>query len=74
MPLRRFYEALPFGHRTNRVAYVSKDTSLPTASAGAEWTEDKTFRPGEAILENQGLKDVYATAIKDGCAIVDGRS
>lgn len=71
MPLRRFYEALPFGRRTDRAAYVTSIVKMPDATHGSEWKEDEAFNAAEAILADPGLKTVYSAAIKDGCAILD---
>ena len=66
--LRRFYEKVPFGKTSSRVAYVTNVAALPESPAGAEWAEDVTFIPGDAILANPLLKEVYKEAILKGCA------
>ena len=68
--LRRFYEKMPYGRKSDRVAYVISVTALPEAIPDAEWTEDPTFNAAEAVLADPGLKTVYKTAIERGCAIV----
>ena len=64
--LRRFYEKLPDGGKSSRVAYVISVAALPESLPDAEWTEDPTFRAGEAVLADPGLKTVYKVAIEDG--------
>jgi hypothetical protein len=69
--LRRFFEALSSGRSTGRIAYVTAIAAMPQAVDGAKWKEDAAFIAAEAILDDPHLKQIYATAIKDGCAIVD---
>jgi hypothetical protein len=66
--LRRFYEKVPYGRTSSRVAYVTNRTALPEALPDALWAEDATFNAGAAILENPLLKEVYKEAILKGCA------
>jgi hypothetical protein len=67
--LRRFYEKLPYGQTSLRIAYVTKVAALPSeSSSDAEWTEDASFDAGEAVLANPDLKQVYKEAILKGCA------
>ncbi|QDM18186.1 hypothetical protein [Tardiphaga sp. vice278] len=69
--LRRFFETLPRGERTDRVAYVTSIAKMPDAADGCDWKEDTSFNAAEAILQNPNLKTLYSTAIKDGCAVTD---
>ena len=72
--LRRFYEKMPHGEKSSRVAYVIKITALPEESVpGAEWTEDASFHPAEAVLDSPWLKQVFLAAIAKGCEIVTTR-
>jgi hypothetical protein len=57
--LRRFYERMPYGKTSSRVAYATSRTALPEPSSNAEWTEDAAFKAGDAIFANQSLKEVY---------------
>jgi hypothetical protein len=66
--LRRFYEKVPYGRTSSRVAYVTNRATLPEALPDAEWTEDTAFNAGDAILANPLLKEVYKEAILKGCA------
>jgi hypothetical protein len=66
--LRRFYEKVPYGRTSSRVAYVTNRAALPEALPDAEWTEDAAFNAGDAILANPSLKEVYKQAILKGCA------
>ena len=61
---------MPYGRKSDRVAYVISVASLPDSLGDAEWTEDPTFKPADAVLADPGLKAVYKTAIEKGCAIV----
>ena len=67
--LRRFYEKVPFGQTSSRVAYVTIVAALPEVLPDAEWTEDTAFNAGDAILANPSLKEVYKEAILKGCAL-----
>jgi hypothetical protein len=50
--LRRFYEKVPYGQTSSRVAYATSRAALPEPSPDAEWTEDATFNAGDAIFAN----------------------
>ena len=66
--LRRFYEKVPYGRTSTRVAYATSVAALPPESKDAEWAEDPAFNAGDAILANPLLKEVYKEAILKGCA------
>ena len=66
--LRRFYEKVPYGQTSSRVAYATNRAVLPEPSPDAEWTEDAAFNAGDAIHANPLLKEVYKEAILKGCA------
>jgi hypothetical protein len=66
--LRRFYEKVPYGRTSSRVAYAINTAALPESLPDAEWAEDATFNAGDAILVNPLLKEVYKEAILKGCA------
>ena len=68
--LRRFYEKLPSGKRSARVAYVVSIKALPESVPNAEWTEDPSFHAAQAILADPELNTVYLEAIEKGCAVV----
>jgi hypothetical protein len=57
--LRRFYEKVPRGGSSTRVAYATSRSALSKLLPAAEWVEDITFNAGGAILADPGLKDVY---------------
>lgn len=65
--LRRYYEKVPYG-QTSRVAYATSAVTLANALPGTGWGEDTTFNPGDAILANPALKEVYKEAILKGWA------
>ena len=69
--LRKYFEALPYGKRTGRVAYVIDLSAMPIPSTGAEWAEDKHFNAANEILAQPMLKAIFTAALKDGCAITD---
>jgi hypothetical protein len=56
--LSRFYEKVPYGQTSSRVAYATSRAALPEPSPDAEWTEDAPFNAGEAFLANTLLKEV----------------
>ena len=68
--LRRFYEKMPYGIKSSRVAYVVSIAALPESLPDAEWTEDPSFRAGDALLAEPGLKAVYKMALDNGCSLV----
>ena len=68
--LRKYTEWLSRGRRTERVAYVLKNSGLPKPIPGAEWRNDSTFNAAEEILAHPDLKDAFVAAIKDGVAVV----
>jgi hypothetical protein len=67
--LRRFYEKVPYGQTSSRVAYATSTAALSKSLPDGEWAEDTKFNAGEAILADPTLKDVYKEAILKGCAI-----
>jgi hypothetical protein len=68
--LRKYFEALPYGKRTGRVAYAIKLRTLPKAIAGAEWSEDKSFNAAQEILARPSLKTIFKAALQQGCALM----
>ena len=67
--LQKFEERGAFGEGPARVAYVLDPTKLPAAANGFEWRAVSGFRPGDAILQDPALKEVFAAAIKNGYTI-----
>ncbi len=72
--LRRFYEKMPYGRQSNRIAFVTSITALPDAVADAEWTEDPNFNATAAVLADPDLKTIFKTALEKGCAVVAERA
>jgi hypothetical protein len=72
--LRRFYEKVPYGQTSSRVAYATTRSALPEPSSDAEWTENAAFKAGDAILANPLLKEVYKEAILKGYAFEKPKS
>jgi hypothetical protein len=68
--LRRFFEKMPYGRRSSRVAYAISVAALPEALPDAKWTEDLSFRAAETVLGDPRLKPVYLMALEKGCAVV----
>jgi len=68
--LKKLVEQGPFGERPGRVAYVLDLKTLPAPTAGFEWRAVDGFSPGDAILDDPGLKTVFEHALRDGCAVV----
>lgn len=68
--LTKLIETEANGEKTGRVAYVLEPEALPEPATGFGWQEDMSFRPGEAILEDGALKQVFRAAVRDGYAIV----
>ncbi|MGY0573239.1 hypothetical protein ACTGJ9_020855 [Bradyrhizobium sp. RDM12] len=68
--LQKFIERGAFGEGPGRAAYVLDPTKLPEPSSGFEWHTVDDFMPGEAILADPGLKQVFEAALKRGCAVV----
>jgi hypothetical protein len=68
--LQKFVEKDASGGDPFRTAYILDVGSLPKAAAGMAWHVVETFRAGEELLNNPGLKDAFKTALEKGCAIV----
>ncbi|TFV68506.1 hypothetical protein E4K64_36680 [Bradyrhizobium frederickii] len=68
--LQKFVERGAFGEGPGRTAYVLNPMKLPDPSRGFEWHIVGDFLPGEAILADPGLKQVYEVPLKRGCAAV----
>jgi hypothetical protein len=68
--LKKLIEQGSFGERPGRVAYVLDPKALPEAAAGLEWRVIDDFSPGDAMLEDSGLKTVFEHALRNGYAIV----
>jgi len=54
------------GRRTNRIAYVMKESDLPLP--GAEWQPDKKFSVADELL-NTGLEGSFQRSAKNGRGI-----
>jgi hypothetical protein len=65
--LEKFVEK---GERPGRIAYVLDRKAMPEAATGLEWRVVSNFSPGDALLENPGLKAIFEEAIRRGCAVV----
>ncbi|MDA9512088.1 hypothetical protein XI04_03245 [Bradyrhizobium sp. CCBAU 11430] len=68
--LQKFVERGAFGEGPGRTAYVLNPMKLPDPRSGFEWQVMADFLPGEAILADPGLKQVFEAALKRGCTIV----
>jgi len=58
-----FYEKMPYGIKSSRVAYVIDAAALPEALPDAEWKEDLSFAQ-PICFGDPGLKAVYLMASK----------
>lgn len=67
--LQKFIEQGAFGERSGRTAYAFNATVLPEPTKGLDWRPVHDFSPGDAILQDPGLKQVFASAIKYGYAV-----
>jgi hypothetical protein len=67
--LRRFYEKVPSGQTSCRVAYATSAGALFKSLPDGESAEDTEFNAGDAILADPTLKDIYKEAILKGCAM-----
>lgn len=68
--LQKFVEQGAYGEGPGRKAYALNPAKLPAPNAGFEWRAVGDFRPGEAILADQGLKQVFQRALEHGFALV----
>ncbi|MGY3396479.1 hypothetical protein ACVWW6_009070 [Bradyrhizobium sp. USDA 3311] len=68
--LQKFVERGAFGEGPGRAAYVLDPTNLPEPSCGFEWRVVADFLPGDAILAEPRLKEVFEAALKRGWAVV----
>ena len=68
--LQKFVERGDYGEGPGRTAYALDPAKLPDPTAGFKWRVVDDFKPGEAILVNQGLKSVFQRALEDGVALV----
>ncbi|WFU39872.1 hypothetical protein QA640_36975 [Bradyrhizobium sp. CB82] len=68
--LQKFVERGAFGEGPGRAAYVLDPAKLPEPSSGFEWHIVGDFLPGDAILTDPKLKQVFEAALKRGCAVV----
>jgi len=68
--LRKFVEGA-VGERRGRVAYVfGTAAALPEPVRGLDWRPVSDFNAAEAIMEDEGLREVFKAALKHGVAIV----
>lgn len=69
--LQKFIESHSDGGKLGRVVYAFGPDNLPEATPGFEWHEVSSFNPGEELIENAGLKEVFRAAIVNGCPVVE---
>ena len=65
--LQKFVERGAYGEGPGRTAYALDPAKLPDP---LKWRVVDDFKPGEAILANQGLKSVFQRALEYGVALV----
>jgi hypothetical protein len=71
--LQKFVERGSYGEGPGRTAYALDLSSLPSASDGMDWQKVDSFKAGQEILNDPGLKEVFKTVIEKGCAVVGER-
>jgi len=69
--LQKLVEQGAHGERPGRTAYAFNAAILPEPTRGLDWRPVTGFSPGDAILPDPDLKDVFAAAIKDGYSAVE---
>lgn len=67
--IARYFETDGYGRKL-RTAYALQEVKLPAAVDGAAWRPDDTFDRANALLDDPGLKTVFAEVLKQGFAIV----
>lgn len=72
--LQKFAEIGANGDGPRRIAYALDLTQLPALEQGSEWRLVENFKPGDEILRDARLADVFKAAISDGYAIVTPRA
>jgi hypothetical protein len=68
--LQKFVEQGPYGAKPGRTAYAFGPDNLPEPSTGLEWKPVTSFSAADELMENAGLKEVFKTALANGCAVV----
>jgi hypothetical protein len=69
--VRKFWEDLGYGRKSNLVVYVSALSNLPAPRPGVEWLEDQQFDQNEAIRKDPSFSRVIDTAVRDGVVWVN---
>jgi hypothetical protein len=68
--LQKFVEHRADGDTIGRIAYAFGPVKLPEATPGFEWQDVSSFNPGDELIKNAGLKEVFRAAIVNGCAVI----
>jgi len=68
--LQKFIEQGAYGEKSGRVAYAFKSSALPPPSKGTDWQMAPSFSAADELLKDEGLKEVFKTAIDKGYAVV----
>jgi len=68
--LQKFVEEGAYGEPPGRTAYAFNAALLPEPTRGLDWRPVPNFSPGDAILKEPNLKEVFAAAIKSGYSLV----
>ncbi|MBC9879921.1 hypothetical protein G8O24_21505 [Bradyrhizobium sp. INPA01-394B] len=68
--LQKFVEQGAYGERPGRTAYAFNAALLPEPAKGLDWRPVTNFNPGDAILDEPSLKEVFAAALKNGYSLV----
>lgn len=69
--LQKFVERGAYGEEPGRTAYAFGLDNLPPPGENLAWRKVSSFNAAEEVLRDADLKDVFKTAIAEGCAIVE---
>jgi hypothetical protein len=67
--LQKFFEQDVNGE-AGRTAFAFSQDNLPSPSENLEWKAVPAFNAAEEVMRDPGLKDLFMTAIEQGCATV----
>ena len=68
--LQKFIEQGAYGEGSGRIAYAFDPSILPQPGKGMEWRIVSPFSAAEEVFKDEGLRDVFKTAIESGCAVI----
>jgi hypothetical protein len=68
--LQKFVEQGTYGEGPGRTAYAFGPGNLPEPGKDLQWRPVASFCPADELIENAGLKEIFQSAIANGCAVV----